>query len=560
MITYADAFTMDHFHIGHDGTPCIVWERCGVTHTGPGEGQFFVPIARGGEDGPRDWHHITGVNAADFHTPAMCPHAKAGNDSQPPAAGNSDRSEPVLASGFGADGYDLFGFDADGYDREGYDTDGYDSGGYNRDGYDEDDRDRYGNARPGSLDASDLDLAELWGDFRYGRFNTPSKQAAFKQHLESLVSDPGEIDELRFCGSCDEPGWGEDLSVARGDTSLCESCWSDWLDCGRCEERYPDDELYEMLTGSDVCGDCRSSYYSFCEDCNGYYDDDDAGEHAHDSDDDDCCASPQTEFTIRNDGCAPLANDVRITITLPAGTISDEGLLAIRNYLLSQAEDAAQRCLAYDLAPLGDQWQTRTGNYTKRLSRHAYQTQQVKLRPDVLSQVGCIARDHSSPVNVEIETTRELNMSSSDFYHDGSCWWNSYSESRCALKTNGGFGLRTFNKYGGVRGRAWVMPLRKNESERLRPTFDTMTPDAFIVFNGYGDLSGYAAARIAAHMAGWTYRKIDFRCEPMYVNAGGYLVASEEIVKQYADSYLSLTVDQHSSLFRTETERALVNA
>lgn len=559
MITFADAFTVDHFHIGHDGLPCTIWNRAGATYTYGDDGLgFMIPISIMTDDGPREYYRITPVNAGDFHTPATCPHARTGKDGQPPVTGSSDQSEQPLTGEFSADGYDIFGFDADGYNREGYDSDGFDSDGYDSDGYDEDGTDRYGSPRPGSLDASDLDLAELWGSFRYSRFNTPGKRAAFQDHLRSLVSDPDEIDDLEFCGSCEEPAWNEDLSSARGDTQLCDSCWSDWTDCGRCEERYPDDELYEVMTGSDVCDDCRERYYTYCDDCAGYYDDDDAGEHAHDDDDSYCCDSPQTEFAIRNDGCAPLANDVRATIALPAGTISGEGLYAIREYLIGQAENQTQRSVAYDLLALGDQWQTKTGNYTKRLSRHAYQNWQVKLSPDVLSQVGCIARDHSSPVNVEIEVTRELNMSAAEFYHDGSCWWNSYRESRCALKTNGGFGLRTFNEHGGVSGRAWVMPLRKDERGHLVPTFDTVTPAAFVVFNGYGDLSGYAAARIMTHMAGWTYRKIRFECTPMYVNAGGYLVAPEEIAKQYTDGSLSLTVSQHARL--SESERVLVNA
>jgi YD repeat-containing protein len=557
MITYADAFAAEHFHIGRDGTPCTVWDRAGSTHAyGYDELGFMVPITIMTDDG-RHWDSITPVNATDFHTPATCPHARDGKDGQPPLTGNSDRPEQPMTGGYDADGYDIFGFDADGYNREGYDADGYDSGGYDADGYDEEGNDRYGNPRPGSLDAGDLDLAELWTAFPYTTWLSSARQRDFRQHLRSLVSDPGQIDDLEFCGHCEDPAWNEDLSSAQGGSlRICDSCWSDWSTCSSCDERYPDDELYTTLGGSDVCESCRDNRYTYCEDCDGYYDDDYAEEHEHDDDGSGCCNSPQTGFEVRNDGCAPLANDTRVTITLPAGTISAEGLYAIREYLLRQAGTHAQRSVAYDLAVLGDEWQTRTGNFTKRLSRHAYQAYQAKFTPDVLSQVGCIARDHSTAVNVEIEVTRELNQSAGAFCNDGSCWWGSYASSRCALKTNGGFGLRSFA--GGVSGRAWVMPLRQDERGRLIPTFDTVTPAAFVVFNGYGDLSGYAAPRIVAHMAGWTYRKIGFRCEPMYVNAGGYLVAPENIAEQYTDGSLSLSVSQHSNLFSREKE--LVNA
>jgi len=93
--------------------------------------------------------------------------------------------------------------------------------------------------------------------------------------------------------------------------------------------------------------------------------------------------------------------------------------------------------------------------------------------------------------------------------------------------------------------------------------FDTMTPDAFIVFNGYGDLSGYGPARIMAHMAGMTYRKVAFTCTPMYVNGEqGYLVAPEALAEKYTDGRLSLTVPQHADLYDTEinASKELTNA
>ena len=91
---------------------------------------------------------------------------------------------------------------------------------------------------------------------------------------------------------------------------------------------------------------------------------------------------------------------------------------------------------------------------------------------------------------------------------------------------------------------------------QLYPTFETETPDAFVVFNGYGDLTGYAPARILSHMAGWTYARIPFSCDPMYINAGGYLVAPEDIVKKH--DHLSLSVSRHSRLFDEEKELAHV--
>jgi hypothetical protein len=550
MLTYAQIMTEDEFHeTGYNDGPCIVWRRAGQT-TDDGPGGFWLPLERDSNDPAfrYDYYHVTRVNETSFHASADCPREPGRSSGQPEVAGQLT----IGAGAYDADGYDAFGYDAAGYDRRGYNADGYDREGYDADGYDEDGDDRYGNNR--KPDARDLDLAELWGEFRSSsRFLAyDAKQAEFLDHLRGLVRDPDEIDEISFCGNCDTPEWDDDLnSAASGTISICESCWDDWSSCYECDDRFPYDDLYETLEETHVCERCRDRFYSYCEHCDGYYPDAYAGDHEHD--DDGCdCESPQLEFAIRNDGCAPLANDTRVTVTLPAGAISDEGLKAIRQYLGYQG----LWDLSYGLAQLGNAWQTRNGNYAKRLSRLAYQSYQIKLSQEVMSEVGNIARNHSTEVSVDIEVTRDLNMSAEDFYHEGSCWWTSYSESRCALKTNGGFGLRSFSSYGAVNGRAWVMPLRQDESGRLRPTFNTGTPDAFVVFNGYGALDGYAAPRIIAHMAGWTYRKIDFSCDPMYVNAGGYLIAAEDIAEPYTDGELCLDVSQHASLF----ERELVNA
>jgi hypothetical protein len=397
---------------------------------------------------------------------------------------------------------------------------------------------------PSLPDASDIDLQELWDEFMSGRCLSGLARNQFLQYLRELVSDPAAIDDVEFCDGCTLPTWDDEMSTAHGAVRICDSCWEEnWSCCDRCDERYHDDDLTVTLSGSGICHGCRDSNYTYCDECEGYYPDEYSGDHNHSS----CCESPQLTFAIRNDGCEPLANDTRVTITLPAGAISAEGVVAIQSYLQHQGLFD----LSYRLHTLGDLWQARTGNYAKRLSRLAHVEFQAKLTQEVMSQVGCIARDHSNQVSISIEVTRDLNLSPEDFANEGSCWWNSYSESRCALKTNGGFGLRSFSG-DRVTGRAWVLPLRLNDPNGWLPTFDTMTPDAFVVFNGYGDLGGYAAARIVAHLAGWTYRKIGFECLPMYVNAGGYLIAPENIAEQYTDGSLDLRVNQHSDLFGNE--------
>jgi hypothetical protein len=467
--------------------------------------------------------------------------------------------EPLFGE---ADGYDGEGYDSEGYARDGYNADGYDRSGYDRDGYDADGNNRSGYDRDGdpqNVDPGDLNLGELWSSF--GSYS----ESAFLRYLRGITREPGAIDAVVFCVSCGEPKWEEDTFCARGDFSahLCDECVSDWTSCYCCGSMFPDVEMDSLLSGESVCARCCENRCAFCEECDGYYLESDSDDHDHDSGGCDC-ESAQQEFTVRNDGCDPLANDTRVTVTLPSGIISDQGLKMIRDYLRTEL-DALRNGYDYDQTyamtmateSLGNEWQTNGGNYPKRLSRLLYRGYKVKLPPAVLSQVGCIARDNSgSQDSYALEVTRNLNMSADDFYHDGSCWWGSYSESRCALKTNGGYALRTFSQWDGVSGRAWVMPLRACEDKpawaRLQPTFDTEAPDALMVFNGYGELSGYTAARIVAHMAGWTYRKVRFTCEPMYVNSlAGYLIAPEDTVKD-TDLSLNLSVDQHASLFARE--------
>ena len=386
-------------------------------------------------------------------------------------------------------------------------------------------------------DPQDLPLQVLWNTFMYAH-RWQNTHSVFAEYLTIL----GATDSAGFCANCSQPAWS---AVLNG----------------------------QPVAG--VCPACIAVSYYCCATCSGWFHPDD--DHTHELQDGraGCCRSPQLAFTIRNDGREPLANDTRLTVALPDGIISAEGLTEIQGYLYGYANDEYRRYryredtdeyqnarrlmqLTHDLEVLGDHWQTTRGNYTKRFSSHAFRTCQVKIPPEVLSQVGCIARDHSKSVSFTVEVTRLLNRRASYFYHAESCWWGNggYGDSRCAFKTNGGVGMRSLSPHGSeaVTGRAWLLPLRKDSNGYLTPTFETLTPDAFVIFNGYGELNSYTAPRIVAHLTGWTYSRIDFECRPMYVNSGGYLVAPEDICRTVKD--LSLSVPKHSDLFAIEQDRA----
>lgn len=238
-----------------------------------------------------------------------------------------------------------------------------------------------------------------------------------------------------------------------------------------------------------------------------------------------CCVSPMRKFQIPH-GDGTLANEKRASVSLPAGTISTEGIDTITNYIYRYG----MYSLAQDVARylLGDQWVTERGNFAKRLRQWAHEKHGTKLGENLLSEVGNIARTHSAGVDLRVAVTRNLNLPARSFVNDDSCWWQpDYRESRCAFKTNGGFGLRSFAR--GVGGRAWVFPVDGYN----RPIFDTLNAAGFVVFNGYGNLEGVTGARVMAHITGMTYQRIGFRVhldgeEGMQINGySGYLLTPQ---------------------------------
>lgn len=453
----------------------------------------------------------------------------------------------------------------------------------------------------------DLDaMQDLWRKERSHLSYGHQGRREFLDILAVSVTDPSVVDEVIFCEQCSIPGHpDDDFTVLDGSEYACQSCLENYYAwCEDCNTYVSCDDT-TCIDDQSVCDNCRARNYSWCEDCDAWYRDGNGCGVDHDEDDDEddhdgCCESPAPCFLVPNDGNGPLYNDVITNVTLPSGTISEEGMGQIYRYL----RDNTGYAYATIVHEVGPRVQTKEGTFTKRLSRTMWKTHKYKIEPAVLSQVGNIAAAHSAAVSHKVTVSRDLNTSARSWGHSDSCWWQSYYKSRCTLKNNGGFGLRSWNDDDDeprVSGRAWVIPLRKAEKiepttadlrlwgrragytvaesgpvpnevtaayakanpTKLVPTFDALTPDAYIVFNGYGRLSDYTPARIMAYMAGMTYRKIGFETliqggdNTMYVNAGGYLIAPEELASEYTDGHLTLKVDHHSNLFREEQAAAL---
>lgn len=428
-------------------------------------------------------------------------------------------------------------------------------------------------------------------DYRLGRvywlgdLNLKQARAAFAAdpgdftydwdgYLRNLLIDPDEADETDTCTWCGEPDHTDDLTwVERSEGLCCESCLTErFTQCSNCEEFIADGDTTTTTGDEEVCGRCLGSFYSWCEECEEYFHQDDFWEyHSHTQDTSgDCCTSPALSFTF---GMQQVAADEEVTVTLPSGIISDDGMYQLTSYLRGLAREAwldqpvpwvawvthPFNRAANELYSLGQEWQNKGGNFTKRLSKMLYKDfHGYKLTPEQLGKVGDFARAHSNGAEVTVAVTRDLNMSAEDFAHEDSCWWTDFSHSRCTLKSNGGFGLRSFSgdsRWNRVQGRCWVLPLKLNEGGDLRPTFDTEKAAAYFVFNGYGDLDGYTGPRIVAAMTGHSYKRVSVPGGSdswgMYVNGdSGYLVGPEDLLADYSEFRLSL--NHHADLWGQE--------
>lgn len=380
----------------------------------------------------------------------------------------------------------------------------------------------------------------------------------FPSFVQLVLTMTGE--DVARCNDCETVVLADETEDYNGEP-ICESCQEDYYGCGDCGcTVHRDDTHYLDGLDRDVCESCIGSYY-WCECCETYSD----GPCEECATGCECCPARPT-FRFPANGAGTIGNDERLTVILPKGVISEAGIAAIRKavteslptgqayreaseryyasdrsdtalldafYKASDAHAIAQRDVTKAIDSIGDEWQGKRGNYPKRLSSALHKLG-IKLEPATISEVGNLARQYSDDTSeYHIEFTRDLNQSAAYFYHEDSCWWQSYSNSRCALKNWGGLAMRTFagadDDHDDPSGRVFLFPL----DEDFKPTQDAETAHAYMVFNAYGALGGYSSARIIAHLAGKTYRKVTFglAIDNGYVNSNaGYLVCDADTI------------------------------
>lgn len=392
------------------------------------------------------------------------------------------------------------------------------------------------------------------------------------RHEGSTVCEVGEghtVDDGLWCKACVEKG------VDEGAIHLCARCDDYSTTC-------------MGVGGSCGCQRCYENHGAYCEACDErYWVAEENHEHDEDEDDDrdqsgDCCDSPMMEFTLPiHPGAAlydtlvseqsdthlgtdepVLHNDVTYDVVIPGGKIRDDEWQAIRtlladivtveypmpeseipfagsniNYKLIREINGVHALVSREYKPKGQ------AVYAKRLRAAIYNKTKeiygvdraVSLTPGQVSQIGMLARKGSDPLELQVEVTRDLDLPAWEFSHPESCWWTDYSHSRCTLKSNAGFGIRSFGYkegYGDMMqptGRAWVYPCKVDHHDVLTPTFGT--PDAYVVFNGYGALQEENGAKALAHALGLSagLTVYSFYGENMYVNGNSArIVASPE--------------------------------
>ncbi len=371
------------------------------------------------------------------------------------------------------------------------------------------------------------------------------------------LSEYVSVEVCSYCMSLDFTDDGTDVD----DDYHCESCFNDhFAICDSCEDIYNRD--YGMWHDErDWCEQCFNSTFTSCDDCDEYvpYD------HVCPNNPNCQCDAPHLHFTFPN-GDGVVNNDERVVVESAAGAIDDAGMKAIRDaiadswpnvdangYSVVQYERYAHATRV--ISEVGPIWQAKRGNFTRRLSSAWYKATGSKLPDTIMSQVGNLARAHSSSeVAYRVEITRELNQSAHAFYHGDSCWWTCEAQSRCALKSWGGMAIRSYADPAVVAhvppstdctGRAWVQPLNSD----LEPTHDVMGAVAYLVYNGYGELGGYVPARIIAQMTGMTYRRVSLNIGSQWCNGGdnsfGVLVADAEVCDNTASVGFGYGIHDH---------------
>lgn len=404
----------------------------------------------------------------------------------------------------------------------------------------------------------------------------------FVELFNNVIDTPAL--EILFCARCGAIVFDTDAHQVGDDgaDSVCQNCIGYYFECEKCGVQRDNNGAVTINGFGAVCQICMENdrvQASPCARCSNYflhenmvYDDNTeeylCHDHAHRS----ICLPNNLDFEFPA-LCTPqksVREDEIIPITVGHGDVSEEGLSEIINMIYHKtagkwAHGGINVREIKDEDVLAREWQTKEGNFPKRLAKHLLVEHSFKLVEDFMADIGAVAKRHAgAPGTHFLSITRNLNLRASDFLHEGSCWWGSESSSRCEFKAWNGFGLRTWSTPeddGHPVSRAWLVPLnistqvarvdrynrekagghadRDNNQDTLYFSATHVLPaDAYVLFNAYGPIEQLPYARMIAGMVGKSYRKIHLGAE-MYINAGGVLIAEQSICDSVQSVYLN---------------------
>ena len=222
----------------------------------------------------------------------------------------------------------------------------------------------------------------------------------------------------------------------------------------------------------------------------------------------------------------------RYTVTLNE-KVTQEGIDKIRRFLWTAKGEWSDQVPYLSLPDTFDfTWKTEDGKLPKRIARYYYQTYNIKLTPDVLSEIGNIARDHSQDGETyTFEFVDEFNWQAGDFGDWGSCFFGGRRSALVTLRENGAWAICFYDENGKGKARAWLFD---------RDTY-------LIVFNGYGftNSSTLRIAKILAAFKGQSYKYVMLRGGGIvYINnAAGYIVG--ELTEISPRSDISFYLDEY---------------
>lgn len=233
---------------------------------------------------------------------------------------------------------------------------------------------------------------------------------------------------------------------------------------------------------------------------------------------------------------------VQYTFTTPQGTISETGIRLIEEYISRQTPRVSESWIAvneavtipFSLPLLPEDWKYTwivtgkapyVGTFPKRISKFYYKNFGIKCPTEFLTNIGNIARTHSSEQKTySFDFTNEFDWESGDFGDGGSCYFGGRSGARQMISEADGLAVRFFDSNGNGLARAWILP----------------HGNIHVFFNGYG-MQLVTIVRVIATWAGLSYVKVTVTNrgrsnDTLWINGdSGYVMGETSIIEDIQD-------------------------